>query len=378
MSDETMAAAVVENLPVANGDGAGEVAYDQSSVEIFRDTEHIRKRPDMYIGSTDTKGLHHLVNELVGNSLDEVLAGYCKNIHVRVLADGSLAVADDGRGIPVEEHAEEKKSVLEVVMTVVGAGAKFDKNTYRVSVGLHGMGAKAVTALSEWTEAQVQRGGRTYIQEYERGKAITSVKDIGPAKGTGTRITFRPDPEVFKGLTFEYDTLQTRLRELAFLNKGLLINLTDQRIGKEEEFKFDGGLLDFIKHVNRNDDVLHSPIIIEKLHEGVMVEAALQYTKGDADRYLCYANNAFNVEGGAHLTGFRTGLTRTLGAYGNKENLFKNVTPEARDFTEGLTLILSVKVPEPKFNSQEKRKLMNPEVVGIVASVVNDALGKYM
>jgi DNA gyrase subunit B len=373
MSDITADVAPPENIPI-NGDGN----YDQSNFQVLRDAEHIRKRPDMYIGNTGSQGLHHLVNELVSNSIDEALAGYCKNIHVRALSDGSLSVTDDGRGIPVEEHAIEKKPVLEVVMTVVGAGAKFDKNAYRVSAGLHGMGTKTVTALSEWSEAQVQRGGRTYTQEYERGKKITEITDIGPAKGTGTRITFRPDPEIFKGLTFDYDTLQNRLRELAFLNKGIVITLVDERIGKEEKFLCQNGLLDFINFVNRDDDTIHPPILIEKMHEDVMVEVAMQYTKGDLDRYRCYANNAFNVEGGTHLSGFRSAVTRTIGNYGKKENLFKTIEPENKDYAEGLTVIISVKVPDPKFNSQEKRRLQNPEVSGIVATVVNDVLGKYM
>src|SRR2546421_2699964 len=225
--------------------------YGSGNVQIFRDTAHIRQRPSMYIGDTGTGGLHHLAYELVYNSVDEALAGHARHIHVKANLDGSLSVADDGRGIPVEEHPEAKRPTLEVVMTTVGAGAKFDKNTYKVSAGLHGIGSKAVTALSEWVEAQVRRNGRTYVQEYERGKPITEVKEIGLAKRTGTRITFKPDPEIFHDVTFDYDTLEARLRELAFLNKGLAIKLTDERSNKEELFKYDGGISEFVEYLNR-------------------------------------------------------------------------------------------------------------------------------
>jgi len=357
----------------------GAIGYTEGSVDVLRDADHIRQRPDMYIGGLGTKGLHHLVYELVANSIDEALAGYARHLGVRIFADGSLSVSDDGRGIPVEEHPTEKISTLEVVMTKVGAGAKFGKGTYKVSAGLHGMGAKAVTALSDWVEAQVQRNGRVYIQEYERGKATTPVQDTGPAKGTGTRIRFMPDSEFFHDLAFDYDTLESRLRELAYLNKGLSIRFADERISKEEVFKFDGGLAEFIKWVNRTEDVLHQPIVLEKQQDGFLVEAALQYTKGESFIHRCYTNNAFNLEGGLHLSGFRGGLTRTLKRYGDKAGHFKNVTPEGVDFQEGLTLILSVQAPDPKFDSQEKRKLVGPlEVEGVITSVVNEVLAKYL
>jgi DNA gyrase subunit B len=349
-------------------------------VSVLRDFAHIRQRPGMYIGDTGPKGLHHLVYELVGNSVDEALAGFCRRIAVRIQLDGSLSVADDGRGIPVEEHPEEKVSTLEVVMTKVGAGAKFGKGTYKFSGGLHGMGAKAVTALSEWVEAQVQRNGRTYRQEYERGKPITPVMDIGASIHTGTRITFKPDPDIFHELTFDYDTLEDRLRELAFLNKGLTIAIHDERTGKEEVFKYDGGLVEFVKYVNRLEDERNPfPILsLEKTVDNVAVEVALQYTKSDEERVRCYTNNAFNSIGGTHLSGFRTALTRTLNAYGTKEELFKNASPIGEDFRDGLTVIISVLVPEPQFDSQEKKRLNNLEVEGIVAGVVSEFLGKYM
>jgi DNA gyrase subunit B len=352
--------------------------YIGESVQIFKDAAHIRQRPGMYIGDTGPKGMHHLVYELVANSVDEALAGYCRHINVRIHVDGSLSVGDDGRGIPVEEHPEEKRPTLEVVMTIVGAGAKFGKGTYKVSAGLHGMGAKAVTALSEWCEAKVQRNGRTYLQEYERGKAVSGVKDIGASKRTGTTVTFKPDPLIFHDLAFDYDTLESRLRELAFLNKSLAITLHDERTNKEEVFKYDGGLAEFVKYINRLEDVLHPPIAIEKTLDGVQVEVAMQYSASEEERVRCYTNNAFNSIGGTHLVGFRSALTRTLNAYGTKEGLFKNVTPIGEDFREGLTLLISVQVPEPQFDSQEKKRLNNLEVEGIVTSVVNEQLGRYL
>jgi DNA gyrase subunit B len=360
---------------LANGAGT----YGEDNVLIFRDTAHIRQRPSMYIGNTSASGLHHLVYELVYNSVDEALAGYCRNIVVKIDVDKSISISDDGRGIPVEEHHEAKRPTLEVVMTTVGAGAKFDKNTYKVSAGLHGIGAKAVTALAEWVEAEVRRDGRAYVQEYERGKPITEVKDIGAAKGTGTRITFLPDREIFHDTTFDYDTLEARLRELAFLNKGLAIKLTDKRTGKEEVFKYDGGLAEFVQYLNRSEEVIHKPIYIEKVMDEVRVEIALQYTTADEERVRCYANNAFNSAGGTHLSGFRAALTRTLNAYGAKENMFKeDLEPIGEDFREGLTAVISVQVPDPQLEAQTKVRLNNPEVEGIVATVVNEQLGKFL
>jgi DNA gyrase subunit B len=369
----------VTNEPIQTNGAPVNGEYGEESVEVYRDTEHIRKRPDMYIGGRGFKGLHHLVHELVGNSMDEVLAGYCKNIQVRIHVDGSLSVTDDGRGIPVEEHPTEKKPTLEVVMTTVGAGAKFSDNTYRVSVGLHGMGSKCVTALSERSEAVVWRNGRTWMQEYERGKAISPVTDIGPSKQTGTRITFKPDPEIFGELTFDYDTLEDRLRELAFLNRGLTLALHDDRTDKKVEFRSEGGLVEFVRYLNRLDDVIHPPIAMHKVVDDVIVDVAMQYTTGEErDRFRCYTNNGYNKEGGTHLSGFRAALTRTMSAYGNKENLFKNASPTGEDFREGLTVVISVQVPEPKFDSQEKRKLTNAEVEGIVSGVVSEQLGRYL
>ncbi len=360
--------------------------YDPGSVQVYRDAAHIRQRPGMYIGDTSSRGLHHLVYELVYNSVDEALAGHCKTIHVKINVDGSVSVADDGRGIPVEIHPEQGVPTLQVVLTVTGAGAKFDKNTYKVSAGLHGIGAKAVTALSEWVEAEVQRNGRFYVQEFERGKAVSDVKELGPAKRTGTRITFKPDPQVFRDATFDYDALEGRLRELAFLNKGLAIKLTDERTGKEETFHYAGGIAEFVQYLNRSEEPLHKPVYFDKTVEvprageveHVRVEVALQWTTGEEERVRAYANNAFNPVGGTHLSGLRGAVTRTLNVYGTKENLFKNVSPSGEDYREGLTAIVSVQVPEPQFESQTKVRLNNPEVEGCVISVVNEHLAKYL
>jgi DNA gyrase subunit B len=354
--------------------------YGAGNVGILRDAAHIRHRPGMYIGDTSTKGLHHLVYELVYNSVDEALAGHCKTIHVKINLDGSLSVGDDGRGIPVEIHPEAGKPTLEVVLTTAGAGAKFDKRTYKTSAGLHGMGAKAVTALSEWTEAEVRRDGKAYKMEFERGKATTDVQEIGASPGrTGTKVTFKPDPEIFHEATFDYDTLESRLRELAFLNKGLAIKLSDERAGKEETFHYAGGVSEFVEYLNRSEETLHKPIHIEKLVDDVKVEVALQYTTGEEERVRCYANNAYNAGGGTHLSGFRGALTRALNTYGSKENLFKNdLQPIGEDFREGLTAIVNLQLPEPQFESQTKIKLNNPEVDGIVTSVVNEQLARYL
>jgi DNA gyrase subunit B len=358
-----------------------ESRYEGEDVKVLRDAAHIRQRPGMYIGDTGPKGLHHLVYELVYNSVDEALAGFCKHITVAIHVDGSCSVVDDGRGIPVDIHKETGRSTLEVVLTTVGAGAKFDNKAYKVSAGLHGMGAKAVTALSEWTEARVRRNGRVYAQEYERGKAVNEVRELGAAPDgkTGTTVTFRPDPEIFHGVTFDYDTLEHRLRELAFLNKGLAVTLHDERSGKKELFHYEGGIAEYVKYLNRSEEVIHEPIYADKTVDNVRVEVALQYTAaGEEERVKAYANNAFNPGGGTHLSGFRSAVTRALNAYGSKEELFKNATPIGEDFREGLTAIVSIQVPEPQFESQTKVKLNNLEVEGIVSSVVNEVLSTWL
>lgn len=379
MTDDTTQ--LTENTPEQQAaTAAAAEEYVGESVNVLRDADHIRARPGMYIGDASTKGLHHLVYELVYNSVDEALAGYCKNIHVSINVDGSLSVADDGRGIPVDVHPKVGKPTLEVVLTTVGAGAKFDKRTYKTSAGLHGIGAKAVTALSEWTEARVHRAGKVYVQEYERGKAVTEVKELGAAKAnrTGTEITFFPDPDIFHQATFDYDTLENRLRELAFLNKGLAIQLSDKRSGKEDTFAYAGGVSEFVEFLNRTEEAVNKVIYVDKRMDDVNVEVAFQYTTGEEERVRCYANNAHNPGGGTHLSGFRTAITRALNGYGQKENLFKNLTPTGEDFREGITAVISIQVPEPQFESQTKIRLNNPEVEGIVSSVIYEFLVKFL
>ena len=368
MSEETTS--VLEN----------DSSYEGGNVDVLKDAAHIRARPGMYIGDTGVKGLHHLVYELVYNSVDEALAGFCKSIHVTINVDGSLSVADDGRGIPVDIHPKMGKSTLEVVLTTVGAGAKFDKRVYKTSAGLHGIGAKAVTALSEWTEAEVRRNGKVYKQEYEKGHAVSEVKEIGGAPGnrTGTKITFKPDPEIFHDATFDYDTLENRLRELAYLNKGLSIKLTQEATGKEETFFAEGGVAQFVEYLNRTEETIHKILYVDMTVDDVKVEAAFQYTTGEEERVRCYANNAHNPGGGTHLSGFRTALTRALTSYGNKGNLFKNISPQGEDYREGITAVVSIAVPEPQFESQTKIRLNNPEVDGIVSSVVYEYLLQYL
>lgn len=366
--------------PTAVADPSAE--YTSEDIKVLRDAAHIRQRPGMYIGDTGSKGLHHLVYELVYNSVDEALAGFAKHIGVTIHVDGSISVVDDGRGIPVDVHSDTGRSTLELALTTVGAGGKFGGGAYKVSAGLHGMGAKAVTALSEWTEARVRRGGRVYMQEYERGKATTDVKDIGasPDGKTGTTITFKPDPEIFhEALNFDFDTLENRLRELAFLNKGLAISLNDERDGKKETYHYEGGIAEFVVYLNRNDEGLHPVMYLDKTIDDVRVEVALQYTAtGDEERARAYANNAYNPGGGTHLSGFRAAVTRALNTYGGKENMFKDVTPIGEDFREGLTAIISVQVIDPQFESQTKIRLNNPEVEGVVTSAVHEYLVQYL
>jgi DNA gyrase subunit B len=289
----------------------GNADYSAKDIQVLRDRDHIRQNPGMYIGDTGKNGLHHLVYELVHNCVDEALAGYCRNIVIKLDVDGSCSVADDGRGIPVEMNPDAGVSTLEAVMTIVGAGAKFEKGAYKVSAGLHGMGAKAVTALSEWTEAQVQRDGRTYKQEYERGKATTEVKDIGASKRNGTTVMFKPDPTIFHEVDFDADTLVSRFRELAFLNKGLSIKLEDGRPGGEKvEFKYAGGIAEFVAEKTKDETRLHEPpisidrtVALESPLEGeVRIEVAMQYTNADSERYFCYTNNTHNPMGGTHLS----------------------------------------------------------------------------
>jgi len=367
------------------------IVYDESNMKSLKDAAHIRQNPGMYVGNTQSAGLHHLVYEIVSNSVDEALAGYCTQIRVVIHADGSISVADDGRGIPVGIKKDTGKSALEEALTIAGNSGKFDNKAYRMSIGLHGMGAKAVTALSEWTEAEVRRDGRVYKMEFERGYATSPLQDLGPAPDgkTGTTITFKPDPQMFGDLTFSYETLVDRFREIAYLNKGLTISLLDERDGRSESFRFDGGIAQYVEWLNGKETPEHSPISIHKevdypldvdrLGLKIVVDVALQYTAGEEKIERCFTNGAFNHVGGTHLSGFRAGLTRAISTYGKKEGYFKDgIDLRGEDFREGLTAVIVVGHPDPLFESQTKVKLNNPEVEGIVASVVYEALTDYL
>jgi len=355
--------------------------YTHENIKTLKDAAHIRQNPGMYVGNTHSAGLHHLVYEIVYNSVDEALAGYCTHIKVALHVDGSCSVIDDGRGIPVDEKPDTGKSTLEEALTIAGSSGKFDNAAYRVSAGLHGMGAKAMNALSEWAEAEVRRSGRVYQMEFERGYATGPLKDIGPAPAgqTGTTITFKPDPELFGDLTFDYDILATRFREIAYLNKGLAISLTDERVNKSETFKFDGGIAEFVDYLNQGEQVEHAPIYFQKEVDHVNVEVSLQYSLREDKVERCYTNNAFNPDGGTHLSGYRGGLTRAITTYARREGHFKDgLELKGEDFRDGLTVVVSLGHPDPLFESQTKVKLNNPEVDGIVSSVVYEAMTDYL
>ncbi|MDB5307259.1 MAG: gyrB 3 [Gemmataceae bacterium] len=358
---------------------AGE--YTSENIKTLKDAAHIRQNPGMYVGNTQSGGLHHLVYEIVYNSVDEALAGYCTLIRVVAHKDGSITVADDGRGIPIGIKPDSGKSTLEEVLTVAGSSGKFDNAAYRVSAGLHGMGAKAMNALSEWCEAEVRRDGRVYKLEFERGYATSPIQDLGPAPDgkTGTSITFKPDPEVFGDLTFSYETLAERFREIAYLNKGLALTLVDERDGRTEAFKYDGGIAEFVVYLNQGETPEHPPVYVKKEVDNITVEVAFQYTAGEEKIERCYTNNAYNPVGGTHLSGYRAGITRAVNTYGKKEGHFKDgLEIRGEDFREGLTAVISIGHPDPVFESQTKVRLNNPEVEGIVSSVVYEFLSEYL
>ncbi|OGW93571.1 MAG: DNA gyrase subunit B [Omnitrophica bacterium RIFCSPLOWO2_12_FULL_45_13] len=357
--------------------------YDATTIQVLEGVDAVRKRPAMYIGDTTSRGLHHMIYEVVDNSIDECMAGYAASIDVIVHADNSVTVIDDGRGIPVDIHKTQKKPALEVVMTTLHAGGKFDHKAYRVSGGLHGVGVSVVNALSEWLEVEVRRDGKIYHQEYERGKTASKVKIIGTAKNTGTRVTFKSDKEIFpSGINYSFDILSNRLRELAFLNKDLKIVLRDERAkGRVVEFKFSGGVVSFVEFLNKNKNVLHKKVIyFSKEKDGVQAEVAMQYNDSYAESIFTFANNINTTEGGTHLTGFKSALTRTINQYCRSKNLFKNEEGSIAgdDAREGLSAVVSVKVPNPQFEGQTKTKLGNSEVEGIVESIVNEALGSFL
>src|SRR5262245_38947360 len=359
--------------------------YDAEKFKKLSDREHVRKRYGMYIGDSSVQGLHHLVYELVNNSIDEVMAGHAKHIWVTVNNEGSCTVEDDGRGIPVERHeqtsAEKGRDVptLEAVMTNLNMGAKFDHRSYKTSGGLHGIGLKAVNFLSSWCEAQVSRGGAMYQQLFEAGKPQGALKKIGATNKRGTKVTFKPDPTIFTTTKFQYDVLQKRLRELAFLNSCVRIIFKDLRTGEGEEFHYERGLIEFIEHLNRASEVVHPDVIYFKAEaEGVEIEVALQYANEYTENLHAYVNNIHTPDGGTHVIGFRTALTRTLNNYGKKEEMFKDLVPGGEDFREGLTAIVAVRVAEPQFQAQTKNRLNNPEVEGIVNTAFGEFFGKYL
>ena len=353
--------------------------YDATTIQVLEGTEAVRRRPAMYIGDTSVRGLHHLVFEVVDNSVDEHLAGYCKNIGVAIHPDNSITVVDDGRGIPVDMHKTEKKPAIEVALTTLHAGGKFDHRVYKVSGGLHGVGVSVVNALSDWLEAEVKRDGKTYHQRYERGKTVSKLTVIGKSSSTGTKVTFKPDKTIFEKIDFSYDILSQRLRELAFLNKGLRIKLEDGRTDKEAVFEFAGGITSFVEHLNKNKLPLHSKVIyFQKTQDDVIVESALQYNDGYAETIFSFANNINTVDGGTHLSGFKSALTRAINQYAKGKNLLKeDIAISGDDAREGLTAVISIKVPNPQFEGQTKGKLGNSEVEGIVASTSIDSLNAY-
>jgi len=355
-------------------------AYTVEDIQVLEGLEAVRRRPGMYIGSTDRRGLHHLVFEVVDNSIDEALAGACTRIDVTIHKDNSITVQDDGRGIPVGLEKSTGKNTLEVVHTVLHAGAKFGGGGYKVASGLHGVGVSAVNALSKWLQVEVRYNGRLYSQHYERGHPVTAVVDHGRAQGRGTTTHFLPDDQIFKTLDYRFKALCQRFREMAFLTRGLTIHFTDQRDGNEQAFHFEGGIRSFLRYLNRHRKRLHDPFFVEGEANGTSIEVTLQYTDGYSQSVFAFANNINTVDGGTHLTGFRSALTRCLNDYARRNNLLKdkdsNLTGE--DVREGLTAIISVKMADPQFESQTKAKLGNPEIAGQVASVFGEALGEWL
>jgi len=355
--------------------------YNAESITVLKGLEAVRRRPAMYIGDVGQRGLHHLVYEVVDNSIDEALAGFCRSIIVSINKDGSVTVEDDGRGIPTDIHPVEKRSALEVVMTVLHAGGKFDKSTYKVSGGLHGVGVSVVNALSEWLEVYVYREGKVFYQRYKRGDPVEPVKVIGKDSRSGTKITFLPDREIFKIRSFKFDTLAERMRELAFLNPEITIILRDERDGNEEKFHYDGGIVEFVRYIDGTRKTLtREPIFIAGEKDGVSVEICFEYCDDYRENLFSYVNDINTIEGGTHVSGFRSALTRSLKSYAEKNNLVKadKVNLTGDDFREGLTVVISTKVPEPQFEGQTKTKLGNGEVESIVQTIVNDKLSQYL
>ena len=355
--------------------------YDSTNIKILEGLEAVRKRPAMYIGGTGVAGLNHLVFELVDNSVDEAIAGYCSEVEVIIHINNSVTVSDNGRGIPVDIHPDKKISAAEVVMTVLHAGGKFDKDTYKVSAGLHGVGVSVVNALSNKLTLEIKRDGQTYYQKYEKGKPLNPLEKTGKSETSGTKITFLPDDTIFTELSFGYDALSNRLRELSFLNKGLKIHFHDERNGKDNKFYYEGGIVSFLKHLNENKKVLHEePIYIERKKEEGLLELALMYNDGYNEEIFTFVNNINTRDGGTHLSGFRSALTRTINSYAVQNKMLKNndISLTGEDVREGLIAVLSIKIPEPQFEGQTKGKLGNTEVKGMVEQIVNEQLGKFL
>jgi len=380
VSPENVAATEEAYVPIsANSE------YTDKDLQHLSDLEHVRERPSMYIGDTFSRGLHHLVYEVVDNSIDEAMAGFAKAVSVVVHTDGSVTVEDDGRGVPVTRHEQlseeldREVSTLEGVMTVLKFGGKFEKGAYQTSGGLHGVGVTVVNFLSQWAEVEVSRDGFTWTQEYERGVPTGPVKKGRATKKTGTKTTFKADTQIFSNTKYTYDTLLKRLQELAFLNSGVRIKFLDERNGEGGDFQYDLGIVEFVQHLNRASDALHADVIhIVGHREGVQYDIAMQYTGEFTETVQSYVNNIHTTEGGTHVSGYRSALTRTLNNYGKKEGLFKTTTPTGDDFREGLTAVLSVRVPHPQFEGQTKTKLGNGEVDGIITSGVGEALAKFL
>jgi len=359
--------------------------YTAKNINVLKGLEAVRKRPAMYIGDVGSRGLHHLINEVVDNSIDEALAGYNDKIMVTINKDGSVTVEDKGRGIPTDMHPVEKRSALEVVMTVLHAGGKFDKDSYKVSGGLHGVGVSVVNALSEWCRVEVKRNGKKYVQEYRKGEPVFAVKEIGTVKmsDSGTKVIFKPDEEIFITTSFKFSSIAERMRELAYLNKEVSITIKDERDGREEVYHFKGGIKEFVNFLDENRKPMHKPIYIEGEKDNTPVEISFEYTDAYSENIHSYVNNINTIEGGTHLVGFKTALTRTFNNYAAKNNLVKEtkkgkITLTGDDFREGLTAVISIKVMEPQFEGQTKTKLGNSEVKSVVETIVGEKLAEFL
>ncbi len=352
-------------------------SYTAKDITVLGGVDAIRKRPGMYIGSTSQRGLHHLIYEIVDNSIDEAMAGFCNKIKVILHKNGKASVIDNGRGIPVDMHPKYNKPAVEIILTTLHSGGKFDKNTYKVSGGLHGVGMSVVNALSKEFVIHIKRDGKIYEQKFSKGLKQTELAIVGEEEHTGTMVTFFPDDEIFTETNFQFEIVATRLRELAFLNKGITIKLIDERTSEEAEFHYDGGLSQFVEYINQGKTAMHPPIFFERSKNNVIVDVAIQYNAGYNESVFTFVNNINTIEGGTHLSGFKTALTRSINSYAEKISADSEIKPSSEDVREGLTAIISLKVPEPQFEGQTKTKLGNSEVKGIVDSAVSEALNTF-